>query len=252
MPSKNMMSRFCELMIMRTENMIISSGIFALAFILIVSAAESGSQEANKLKHQLDEDKLLSGGIQVFEDEYDVRGQGKKKRVVGVQIINAPAEKVWKAISDWEGQAEYVPGLEYNKPIHTFQPRGFKDKTGNLLFEEQIRVLYLTITYTLNARFDKANYRIEWNLVTDEQAEAYNREDIPVKKSTRGLKNIEGFEYVEPYGDGSRTIHCYAPVVEVSIPLPEFVDRILSRNTLKGYMEGIRKMVDSLDNDRSE
>jgi hypothetical protein len=233
-------------------NMLQASKIFALAILLIFTTpTDSANGQSEKIKYELDEERLLSGGIQVFEKEYEVEGQGGKKRVVGVQIIDAPPGKVWKAISDWEGQADFVPGLEYNKPIHIFEPRGGKDKTGNLLFEEQIKVLYLTITYTLNVKFDKANKRIDWKFVTDEQVENYNRKKIPVKKATGGLRNIEGFEYLEPYGDGSQTIHYYAPIVEVSIPLPEFVERVLSKNTLNGYMEGIREMADFLDNDKS-
>jgi hypothetical protein len=58
-----------------------------------------------------------------------------------------------------------------------------------------------------------------------------------------GLKNIEGFEYIEPYDDGSSTIYYYAPIVETAIPIPEFVEKMLARNTLSGYMEAIREMV---------
>ncbi len=229
-----------------------ASRIFFLALLSLIFMASTGAGngEPEKIDYKLDEENLLSGGIQIFEKEYEVEGQGRKKRVVGVQIINAPPEKVWEAIADWEGQADFVPGLEYNKSIHVFDDLDGKDETWNTLYEEQIKVLYLTITFTLDVNFDKANNRISWEFVTDEQVEKYKGQKIPVEKATSGLRNIEGFEYLEPYGDGSQTIHYYAPIVEVSIPLPEFLERILSKNTLNGYMEGIREMVDSLDKSR--
>jgi hypothetical protein len=224
-------------------DMLRKSKTFALVVLLLTAAAVSAGGAAEKFDYKLDEKMLLSGGIQVFEKEYEVEGEGRKKRVVGVMVLDAPPERVWAVLENWDAMGPFVPGLDYNRTVHVFEPLGKKDRIGNSLIEGQIKVLYLTINYTLNVRFDKANYRQEWKLVTDEQAQKYTKDGIPVKEAAFGLKNIEGFEYIEPYG-GSKTIYYYAPIVETSIPLPDFVERALSKSTLNGYMEGIRRMVE--------
>jgi len=236
----------------RIRNMLRASRLIALAVLSLMALTNSGNGEAAKFNYKLDEKKLLSGEIQVFEEEYKVEGKGIKKRVVGVMILKAPLDKVWQVLEDWDAMGKFVPGLEYNKTIYVFEPPGSKDKIGNSLIEGQLKVLYLSINYTLNVKFDNVNYRQEWQIVTDEQVEIYNKKNIHVKKATRGLKSIEGFEYVEPYGDGSSTIYYYAPIVETSIPLPEFLEEALSKSTLSGYMEGIRQMVNSYGNEKSQ
>jgi len=226
----------------------------AVTWCIFLLLATSAFAKANpeKFNYELDEERLLAGELQVFETEFRVQGEGKRKRVVGVMILKAPPDRVWEVLEDWDAMGEFVPGLEYNKTIHVFEPPGSVDKPGNSLIEGQIRVLYLTINYTLDVKFDKANYRQEWSFVTDEQVRVHNRNNIAVKVATAGLKNIEGFEYIEPYGNGSSTIYYYAPIVETSVPLPEFVENALTRSTLNGYMEGIREMVDTLDKRKAE
>jgi len=219
----------------------------AWAVLLSLALAKAGNAEAEKFHYQLDEQKLWAGGIQVFEQDYHTEGEGIKKRVVGVMILKAPPEKVWRGLENWDAMGPFVPGLEYNKTIQVLEPLGNKNKIGNSLIEGQLKVLGLGINYTLDVKFDRANYRQDWSLVSDDQVERYNQKKIPVKKASRGLKNIEGFEYIEPYGDGSSTIYYYAPIVETSIPLPGVLQRALEKTTLNGYMQGIRKMVNSLD-----
>jgi hypothetical protein len=217
------------------------------AILLLAAMTNSGNAEPEKFNYKLDDKLLLSGEIQIFEKEYKTGGKGIKKRVVGVMILDTPPEKVWRVLENWDAMGPFVPGLEYNKTIHVFEPWGSANKIGNSLIEGQINVLYLSINYTLNVKVDKANYRQEWKFVTDEQVENYRRNNITVKKATRGLKNIEGFEYIEPYGDGSSTIYYYAPLVETAIPMPELVEKMLARNTLNGYMKAIREMVKYYD-----
>jgi hypothetical protein len=220
-----------------------------LALSVLMLAAQVGSLNAQveKFSYKLDEKKLLAGEIQTFEKEYQVEGKGLKKRVVGVMVLNAPPNKVWQGLLDWEAMGKYVENLEYNKTIHVFTPVASKDKVGNSLIESQLKVIYLTINYTLDVKFDNVNQRQDWKLVTDDQVEKFNKQNIPVKKCMRGLKNIEGFEYTEPYKDGSKTIYYYAPIVETSIPMPDFLEAALAKTTLTGYMQGIRKMVGEYD-----
>jgi len=232
------------------RNILWLSMLMALSVMLLAAPANSLNAQVQKFNYQLDEKKLLAGEIQTFEKEYKVEGKGIKKRVVGVMILNASPSKVWQVLLDWDAMGKYVPNLEYNKTIHVFVPPASKDKIGNSLIESQLKVIYLTIDYTLDVKFDYANQRQDWTLVTDGQVEKFNQQKIPVKKAMRGLKNIEGFEYIEPYKDGAKTIYYYAPIVETSIPMPDFIQNALAKTTLNGYMEGIRKMVAVYDYDK--
>jgi len=222
----------------------------AWCILLFLALPNPAGAEEKKFSYKLDEKKLLAGGIQTFETEYKIEGKGLKKRVVGVMVLKAPLDKVWRVLLDWDAMGKFVPGLDYNKTIHVFEPPAGRDKMGNSLIEGQLKVLYLTVNYTLNVKFDNVNYRQDWEFVTDDQVEIHNKNNIPVKKATRGLKNIEGFEYIEPYGDGSWTIYYYAPIVESTIPLPDFLERALSKTTLHGYMQGIGEMVKCYDNNK--
>jgi hypothetical protein len=219
-----------------------ASNLLALSVLFLAAPANYLNAQPEKFNYKLDEKKLLSGGIQTFEQEYQTAGQGIKKRVVGVMILNAPPDKVWQVLLDWDSMGPYVDNLEYNKTIHVFTPVASKDQLGHSLIESRLKVLYLTIDYTLDVKFDNVNFRQDWDLVSDQQAAEYNKQKIPVKEAMGGLKDVEGFEYIEPYGDGSKTVYYYAPIVETAVPMPGFLQTALSKTTLNGYMEGIRKI----------
>jgi len=220
--------------------------VHVILFALLVIIAGSANADPDKLNFKLDEKKLSSGEIQTFIEEYKVEGKGLKKRVVGVILLDASLLDVWTVLEDWDVMDEYIPGLVHSKTVHVLKPLGKKDEIGNSLIEATLKVVFLSIDYTLDVKFDLANYRQEWSLITDSQVEAYNKKKIPVKKSTGGLKNIEGYEYIEPYGDGSKTIYYYAPIIETSVPLPGFVERALSKRALNDYIKAIRDRVETL------
>jgi len=86
-----------------------------LAILLLAALTNSGNAEPEKFNYKLDEKKLLSGEIQIFEKNYKTEGKGIKKRVVGVMILDASPDKVWQVLENWDAMGPFVPGLEYNK-----------------------------------------------------------------------------------------------------------------------------------------
>jgi hypothetical protein len=40
-------------------------------------------------------------------------------------------------------------------------------------------------------------------------------------------------------------VYYYAPIVESSMPMPDFAERYLTNSTLPGYMESVKKRVES-------
>ena len=209
--------------------------------IILVSTLAFGQE---KLNLKLDKKTLEAGKLQTFTYEYKVEGQGKKKRGVGVILIDAPPEIVWEYLLKWDSMGEFVPGLDYYKTIQTLKPIA-KGSVGESLIEGKLKFPMLTIKYTLDVRFDEPNLRQDWRLITPAEVDEYARKGLTITRATGGIKNIEGFEYLEPYAGGSKTIYYYAPIVESSVPIPAFVERPMMNSTLPGYVESVKKRVES-------
>lgn len=197
-----------------------------------------------KLDIQYDKKKLEAGELQVFTHQIASGEQGETKRVVGVLLIDAPPEKVWETLEHWDAMGEYIPSLEYYRTVQVLKPVA-DDTPGESLIEGKLKAAFISIRYTLHVTFDKANLRQDWKLISKEEMKRLRKENSGLKESSATLKDIRGFEYIEPYGDGAKTIYYYAPVVEVSMPVPAWVERQLSKSSLNEYMEGVKKKVEA-------
>lgn len=214
--------------------------LLTLVFLLISTLAFG--QE--KLNLKIDQKTLEAGKLQTFTYEYKGQGEGVKKRGVGVILINAPPAVVWDYLTKWDTMGEFVPGLEYYKTVLPLRPIA-KGGVGESYIEGKLTFPVLTVKYTLDVRFDEPNLRQDWRLITQEEADACLKKSIKLTRSTGGLKNIEGYEYIEPYADGAKTVYYYAPIVETSVPVPAFAERFMAKSTLPGYMESVKKRVES-------
>lgn len=197
-----------------------------------------------KLNIKIDKAKLEAGKLQTFTVEMKVEGEGKKKRGIGVLLINSTPENTWKYLCDWNSMGQFVPGLEYYKTVSVIKPVE-PGESGEVLFEGKLKFPVLTVIYTLDVKFDGKNMRQEWSLVSQRQVDEYQKKGIKIIRATSGLKNVEGFEYIEPYDNGKKTVYYYAPIVETSVPVPGFAERFMTKSTLPGYMEGVKKRVES-------
>lgn len=213
------------------------TSIFLMTFAVCAYGAEP-----QKVSFNIDKAKLKSGVLQVFEENYVVEREGQKKRVVGVILINAPPERVWDVLENWDVMGEYVPGLSYYKTVYVIKPIG-KNSIGESLIEGKLS--RPPIRYTLLVKFDKVNLRQDWRLVTENEISSYNTKKEILKKNSSMVKSIEGYEYLEPYNKGLQTVYTYAPIVETSGPVPDFINRALTKNTLSGYVTAVKKRVES-------
>ncbi|KQC11005.1 MAG: hypothetical protein APR62_10820 [Smithella sp. SDB] len=212
------------------------------SIILILFAVLAYGAEPQKVNFNIDKAKLESGTLQVFEENYVVEGKGQKKRAVGVILINAPPEKVWNVLENWDVMGEFVPGLSYYKTVHVIKPIG-KDDIGETLIEGKLS--FPPIRYTLDVTFDKANLRQDWRMVTEKEIASYNAKQEVLENNSSMIKSIEGYEYLEPYNNGSQTVYTYAPIIETFGAVPDFIDRALTKNTLSGYVKSVKKRVES-------
>jgi len=206
---------------------------FVLLFCLALCTALGAVQ---KISVPLDKAKLEKGELQTFIIPLKTAEGQAKRRVIGVVVIDAPPARVWQVLENWEAMSAFVPGLEYYRVIGRRGP-------DESIIEGTVRAGLIKILYTLVVRFDPVKLTQDWFFIKPDQVKEYGDKGIPVKKPTWNIKNVEGFEYIEPYGDGSRTIYYYAPVIEAKA-VPEWIERLLAKRGLDGYMLGIKKKVE--------
>ncbi len=207
--------------------------LFTISLCLAISVA---SAEIPKLSVNIDKAKLDKGELQTFITALKTTEGLVKKRVIGVVVIDAPPAKVWKVLENWEVMPAFVPGLEYYKVVH-------RVSRDDLLIEGVVKAGLIKILYTLRVRFDRVRLTQEWSFISPEEIRSYGEKGITLKKPAWNIKNVEGFEYIEPYGNGLRTLYYYAPVIEAR-GVPEWIERLLAKQGLEGYMKGIKKQAE--------
>ncbi len=197
--------------------------------------------EPGKFDFPVDEKKMLEGELQLFERSIE-GGEGKKKRhIAGVILINALPEEVWNVLNDWESMDEFVPDLEYYKVITERR----RDGIGQLFLEGKLNIPLFNFIYNLDVVSDKSRFLQEWRLMTPEEVEIIRLVGFDIRESTDGIDEITGYGLVQPTDNGQKSIYTYSTVIEFSMPLPEFVENYISRNALIGFVEGVKKRVES-------
>jgi len=201
--------------------------------LLLCSFISLANAEVQKLSVNVDKARLDKGELQTFITPLKTAEGLVKKRVIGVVVIDAPPSKVWKVLEDWEAMPAFVPGLEYYKVVHRIN-------RDDLLIEGVVKAGLIKILYTLRVRFDRVRYTQEWSFISPGEIKYYGDKGVVLKKPAWNIRNVEGFEYIEPYGNGMRTLYYYAPVIEAR-GVPEWIERLLAKQGLEGYMKGIKK-----------
>ncbi|KPA18526.1 cyclase [Candidatus Magnetomorum sp. HK-1] len=203
------------------------------------------TSNGNQISIDVNDKKLAQEKLQVFTQDEQTQTKGKRKRFVGVLLIPAPPEKIWSVLEDFDLMGEFIPHLEYYKTRHVLK-KYESGKTAEALVEGKLKVPVLTVEYTLFISFFPDRHRVEWRLVQADQVAEYKNQGIDIKACTGGLKDVDGYGFVLPYEDGSKSIYIYAPIVEASIPLPGFAEKMVTKTVTAGYMHGIRDRVKKL------
>ncbi|MBW1892878.1 MAG: hypothetical protein JRI91_04180 [Deltaproteobacteria bacterium] len=200
--------------------------------------------EPGKLDFPVDEKKMLEGELQIFERSIERGGGKKKKHIAGVILINASPEEVWNVLNDWESMDEFVPDLEYYKVIS--ESRQYeRDGIGQVFIEGKLNIPLFDFIYNLDVVSDKSCFLQKWRLMTPEEVEIIRLVGFDIRKSTDGIDEITGYGLVQPADNGQKSIYTYSTVIEFSMPLPEFVENYICRNALTGFIEGVKKRVES-------
>lgn len=205
-----------------------------LVFGLLVLYHNAYADVDNSLLKQADVQSLREGNI-VIKKQKSKTQEGEIARVAGAILIQKPIQEVWKCILDWERMPQYVDTLDYYTVLA-------KINRNTSIIEGQIHVAFLKFNYTLLVSNDERNYYQKWQLISENDIVQYNIQKN-IKSASTGIKNIEGYQYCIPLDDNN-TIVYYAPVVEVSVPVPGFVENNLTQKSIKDYLYGIKRYLE--------
>ncbi len=214
--------------------------ITALALFCTIPVALA--QRPLELDFPLDHQRLERGKMQTEKRAFQLEGVGERKVVIGVQLIDAPPERLWAVISHVEGQKAYVPNLERFETILTKQRRpGYR----NILANVELDVPFVTVRYTLDMEIDHRARSLRWTLVDNASVKAYRRRDIPALRASGGLRSIVGRAFIEPYPrDPGKSLYYYVNYVQTDMPIPGFIERMLTKKTLRDYMASVKVQVE--------
>lgn len=227
-------------------SVIVAVSVFAITVFCVTLSCRTAAASGEGLEKpdiHYDRTVLEQGRLQTFTYEYPLVDGATGKRVVGILLINAPPAMVWRALEDWESMPEFVSDLKYYKTVYV-EPSPPNSPRTVAYIEGELKIAFFSILYNLRVVFDRQNLWQKWNLVDEDEEKKLKAKGVSLSPSSSFLRSIRGFGYIEPYGDGSRTVYYYAPVVEVSIPVPGWIERRIAKSSLTEYMEGLKKKVE--------
>lgn len=210
---------------------------------------DAGAMEWNINDYPLDQRKLANYDIQTFEKQFSTPdSEGQTKGLMGVLLIDAPYDQVWSVISDWEAQGDFVPGLDYFRVKHVFPAAD--EQHWRALIEGKLDIPFVSFRYTLDAHFDKTKGTMRWAMLRDEELKAFQDADIPVRASDEDrLRDIQGFGQIKAFSD-QQTVYYYAPIVEVNVSIPGFVENMIKKVSLSQYLHAIKDQAERLHQQR--
>ena len=184
----------------------------------------------------LDWEKLENGEVITSVEPLPCFGEGVKKRVVGVVLINAPLESVWEVLCEWEQMGEYVDNLSYYKILQS--------KGDDHLIQGRIRAVGFKVDYPLMVHFDHKHKKQTWRLVSESEFKKFEAEGVHgLIEPHPLLKSVGGDEMLESLGE--KTLYTYAPILESKLPIPSWIENYAARLTLPKYVLAIKKRVES-------
>lgn len=215
------------------------------AFCICLFLVSSIAYGREKLDLDIDEKVLEAGEVQIFMIEYyKIEGKGGKKGGMGVILIDAPPAETWNYICNWDILEEYVPTLDNCETLLPVKPV-VKGGTGESLIKQMFKFPLVTVKYALDVSFDEQEFYQDWRLVKKPEAKEYSKKGHKIPSPSFGIRDIVGFQYLEPYGDGNQSVLYYATNVVASVPVPNFLQKFIADVSLKGYLESVKKRIES-------
>jgi len=190
--------------------------IFVAGAIAIFAALSSHGRDLTK--EQLKE--LKNGEIIV---KYREKLEGTDLRIVeATGVIDAPPDRVWKVIGDYENYKDFMPQVCESE---------VRKKEGNATWQYQKLHVPWPFPgdgtwYLIRLEHHPEKYFVQWEM-----------EDGNIKINHGSWK-------LEPFGEkGDKTLAIYSLVVDPGYKLPAFVVDFATKTTVPNIIEAVRKRV---------
>jgi len=211
--------------------------IFASLCIAMTMSLFPFKGEFGNLCDSIDIMLLNSGRIQYLDYKDD---HGISYRT-GAVLIDASPETVWGILEDIENLGSVLTHIEYYRIRH-----GSTDQEkGDILLEGRFVIPDFPAQFTLAMEFDRTGKWRKWHVMSAEETASFNKKGIGVLPSGGLIKDMAGFEYLEPFEDGKKTVYYYAMNITSTIPIPEFIKNNIHDAVYARHMGMIRDMAES-------
>jgi len=213
---------------------IIAPILFATSFILLPAPSARATDEMSVLRLGVDletiEKLLKEGEVLIIKES----GPGERFKYVSAGVlINAPPEKVWDIITDYERYPEFVPDCEKAE----VEP-GDAENTVHTKFTVAVKfsILKFRVWYTLRQVHQKSRWRIDWNLKEGELAQNVGAwELIPLEEGKLTAAFYSLYSDLRSVGFLVKWLFKEQPVMELAITS---TTAILMARAMKARAEG--------------
>jgi ribosome-associated toxin RatA of RatAB toxin-antitoxin module len=156
--------------------------------------------------------------------------EGTAVRITTQAIVRAPHDLIWKALSDYDRLAEFIPGIT--------KSRVMERRDNNTLIVEQAGKAHLWLfTYAIDVTVE----------VTERPPDA-----LSIRVIQGNLKQLEGGYVIQklPGGDNVYQLQ-WSGVIEPALPVPTAVSLPLMRNNIAEQFEGMVREIERRELKRS-
>ena len=147
----------------------------------------------------------------------EIGRKGDAKRMEAYSLIAAPPSKIMAFLKDFKSQVGKMPHLK----------KAQASWNGNLAqVEFWIKIAWKEIYYKLNVYHFGENL-IEWEFVCG------------------GFKTTSGYWKFHPMEDGKKTLVVYHVFTDPGLPLPDFIVKMLTYNSMPDVVLAVKKAVET-------
>ncbi len=150
--------------------------------------------------------------------EATIEGSAGSARALA--LTRCPRDAVWAVLIDHEHFPEFMPHVESVQVLRRTETTERASQAVNAVVS--------TVRYTLDYRFDKSGFRIDYALATDLP------HDIAAARGSWRLERAPGGTLIE-----------YETTVDAGKPVPDFIKRYLSERGAADALDAIRKRAES-------
>jgi len=214
--------------------------IVASLCIALTLSFFSAQREFSKLCQFIDTMQLSSGKIQYF-DYKDTRDVTYR---VGALLVDASPETIWGILEDVEKLGKALNHIEYYRIRHDNEA-GNRWRKGKKVVEGKFSIRDYPAQFTLSMEFNQTGKWRRWQLLSPQEVVSFNEKGIKVLPPSGLIKDMAGFEFVQPFEDGGKAVYYNAMNIKSTIPLPEFIHSAIFDAVYTRQMTLIKKMAES-------